>query len=287
MNKKKIFSVLIAFAFVLGVMAFANPAHAVMRHYVADVTKILNYKSVPQKISDTVTYKVLAVGSNTSETIYSTQAKASMTNPVTTTVFATLDRIDFWCDPTDATNDLAVDLIVTDTDGGFTAFVEDFTPSMRTVEIDERPNVMHHGVIWFGVSSNVATDTGIVFAPKTAVEDVAVEVITADSGMTLSVGTSDTAAGFRTAVSMTSTGFIADTGVITGGSTIDYVPATNYGSLLTTAISGSDAVATVGGNSKKWHFVNAAGTDDDLYYTGSAGSDTAVGYIHYFFTRLR
>lgn len=59
------------------------------------------------------------------------------------------------------------------------------------------------------------------------------------------------------------------------------------GTLLTTAITGSDAVATVGGNTRKHHFVTTAGTDDDLYYTGSAGSDTAAGYIHYYFMRLR
>lgn len=287
MNTKKIFSVLIAVAFVLGALAFANPAQAVMRHYVADVNKIVNVKAVPQKISTTITYKVLAVGTNTAETIYSTESRTAMTNPVTTTVFATKGQIDFWCDPTDATTDLKVDLIVVDANGGFTAFVEDFTPSQRTIEIDERPNVMHHGVVWFGVSSNVATSTGITFLPKTAIENVAVEVVTADSAATLDVGTSDTAAGFRSAVLMTNLGFIADTGVITGGSTIDYVPATNYGSLLTTAITGSDAVATVGGNSKKWHFVNTAGTDDDLYYTGSAGTDTAAGYIHFWMTRLR
>ena len=287
MNTKKIFSVLIAVAFVLGALAFANPAQAVMRHYVADVNKIVNVKAVPQKVSTTITYKVLAVGTNTSETIYSTESRTAMTNPVTTTVFATKGQIDFWCDPTDATTDLKVDLIVVDANGGFTAFVEDFTPSQRTIEIDERPNVMHHGVVWFGVSSNVATSTGITFLPKTAIENVAVEVVTADSAATLDVGTSDTAAGFRSAVLMTNLGFIADTGVITGGSTIDYVPATNYGSLLTTAITGSDAVATVGGNSKKWHFVNTAGTDDDLYYTGSAGTDTAAGYIHFWMTRLR
>lgn len=35
------------------------------------------------------------------------------------------------------------------------------------------------------------------------------------------------------------------------------------------------------------HVYIMAGTDDDLYYTGSAGSDTAAGYIHYYFMRLR
>ena len=287
MKTKKIFSVLIMAAFVVCAVGWSDPAHAVLRHYTADVTKLVNTKMVPQKISNTITYKVLAKDSNTAETIYGDQAKTAKTNPVTTTVFATADKVDFWCDPTDATGDLVVDLIVTDTNGGYSAVIKGFSPSDRTIEIDERPNMVHHGVIWFSASSNEATDTGIDFIPKTVIHDVLVEVVTADSGMTLNVGTADTAAGFRSAVSMTSTGFIADTGVITGGTTIDYVPATNYGSLLTTAITGSDAVATVGGNSRKLHVANATGTDDDLYYTGSANSDTAAGYIHWFMTRIR
>ncbi|MFH2076622.1 MAG: hypothetical protein ABIJ57_14975, partial [Pseudomonadota bacterium] len=126
------------------------------------------------------------------------------------------------------------------------------------------------------------------FLPKTFIQDVRVEVTTADSGITINVGTADTAAGFRSAVSLTSTGFIADTGVITNGSTIDYTAASTYGTLLVTAITGSDAVATVGGRSYLGHVVNTSGTDDDLYYTlSSSGVDTAHGYIHVFFIRLR
>lgn len=56
------------------------------------------------------------------------------------------------------------------------------------------------------------------------------------------------------------------------------------------AITGADTnVTTLGGRTMLFpgHIVTTSGTDDDLYYTGSAGSDTAAGYIHYFFTRLR
>jgi len=54
---------------------------------------------------------------------------------------------------------------------------------------------------------------------------------------------------------------------------------------LVTAITGSDAVATVGGKTYIGpHVVVTTGTDDDLYYTCS---DTGYEYIHYWFTRLR
>ena len=102
------------------------------------------------------------------------------------------------------------------------------------------------------------------------------------------MGTADTASGFRAAVALSTgaEGFAQDTGVITAGSTLDYYAAANYGTLLTTAITGSDGLATGGGNSRKPHFVKTAGTDDDLYYTPST-SDAAAGYIHYMFIRLR
>jgi hypothetical protein len=244
-----------------------------------------------QEIITGITYKVLARGANTAETLQSDSGGApsgtSMTNPVTTTVFETLDRIDFWCDPTDVTYDRYVDLLVVDTEGGYTAFIEDFDSYTHAVIIDETPNMMHHGCIWFSFTNAVLVDTGINFIPKTMVHDVRVEVVTADSGVTLAVGTNDTVAGFRTGVSMTATGFIKDTGVITGGSSLDYVPASTYGSLLYTAITGSDSVTAGGGRSYLGHIVDTSGTDDDLTYTPSAGSDTSAGFIHLWFTRMR
>jgi hypothetical protein len=242
------------------------------------------------KITSGVTYQVLAVGADTEETLYAYNDNAftSFSNVVTTTYFNVSDRVQFRVDPTDSTSDRYVDLIVVDTAGGFTAFVEDFDKYTHTIVIDERPNVMHHGVIWFAPSDNSATDTGVNFLPDTAILDVLLEVVTVDASETISVGTEDTAAGFRTGVSVATAGYIYDTGVITDGSTSDYFAATTYGALLHTAITGSDGAATSGGNSVIAPFVvTTAGTDDDLYYTGSAGSDTAVGYIHYFFTRMR
>lgn len=287
---KKLFtSILIT---LLAVFVLAGTTPAANYDYTATVYKKVGTTRTGDAltpITTGITFKVLTINSDTAATItrFGDDAATAVTNPVTAANFASATvcgaKVQF------RTTASSVDLIVVDTSGGFTVFVEGFTPNDHSIIIDETPNVMHHGMIWFGASDNAATDTGVDFLPDTIIHDVIVEIVTVDNTETLNVGTADTAAGFISALSLAtgSEGYKPDTGVITGGSTIDYVPATQYGTLLTTAITGSDAVATVGGNSRRWHVVTTSGTDDDLYYTGSAGSDTAAGYIHYFFTRMR
>ncbi len=285
-------------ALVIAAFGFTIPAHAVLQDMQAAVYKWeggmgADGKAVLERLTSGVQFIVLAHGASTLETTYYFGGTTSLTNPVTTTSFASNticnDKVAFRVDPTDSVDDRYVDLIVVDTNGGYTLFYPHFDQYTHTLVIDERPNVLHHGIAYFDhASSSTATDTEINFLPKTMIHDVRVEVTTADSGITIDVGTADTAAGFRNDVSLTSLGFVADTGVITGGTTIDYTAASTYGSLLYTAITGSDAVATNGGRSYLGHVVNTSGTDDDLYYTLSAsGVDTAHGFIHYFFTRLR
>jgi hypothetical protein len=68
---------------------------------------------------------------------------------------------------------------------------------------------------------------------------------------------------------------------------VDYYPATNYGTLLTTALTGDgNTIPGSGGNSRKLYVTTATGTQANLYYTGSSGSTTGAGYLHYFFTYL-
>lgn len=293
MKRFKIFTLAL-----FAIFMFAMPAQAVLQDMQATVYKWeggmgADGKAVLTKIESGITFQVLAYGADTLETTYYPKKTTSLTNPVTTTSFASTSicnkKVAFRVDPTDVTYDRYVDLIVRDNNGGYTAFVSGFDQYTHTIVIDERPNIRHSGVAWFThAASSTATDTGISFLPKTFIDDVRIEVVTADSGITINVGTEDTAAGFRSGVSLTNTGFVADTGVITNGSTIDYTAASTYGTLLYTAITGSDAVATVGGRSYVGHVVNASGTDSELYYTlSSSGVDTAHGYIHYTFTRLR
>jgi len=250
-------------------------------------------RAILERVTSGITFNVRSVDSDVSETLTYYGGSTSLTNPVTTTSFESAsicnDMVSFRVDPTDTTNDRYVNLIVVDTNGGFTKTIEDFDKYQHVIVIDEKPNVVHHGMVWFDhAASSTATDTGVNFLPKSFIHDVRVEVTTADSGITINVGTADTAAGFRSGVSLTSTGFVADTGVITAGSTIDYTAASTYGTLLYTAITGSDAVATNGGRSYLGHAVVTSGTDDDLYYTlSSSGVDTAHGFIHYWFTPMR
>lgn len=275
------------FALVICLM-FAFNANAANYNYNASVYKLDNTATQfnsTTRITTGITYKVLTVNTDTAATltVFKDRGLTALTNPVTTTVFAAAgkNRVRFQSTAS------SVDIIVTDTNGGYTAIVRGFTANDHKIVIDERPNVVHHGMIWFGASDNAATDTGVNIIPDTFIQDMWVEVVTVDASETISVGTEDTAAGFRTGVSVATAGYITDTGVITGGSNIDYVPASTYGALLATTITGSDAVVSNGGRSMIYHVVTTSGTDDDLYYTGSAGSDTAAGYIHYFFTRMR
>ena len=295
---RKLFKFILALAVVFCMVA---PVQAAYHDYWANVYSwdgkmTTDGKPVLTRLTSGVTFKVLAVGTDTSETLtyYNVEAMTSLTNPVTTTNFASNsvcnDRVAFRCDPTDATNDRDVDLIVVNTAGGYTAFVEDFSYYNHSIIIDQRPNIQHHGCIWFAAST-AETDTGINFVYDTFIHDVWVEIVTVDATETLDVGllsseTAGDANGLRALVSVATAGYPTDTAVITGGTNIDYIPVTTYGALLVTAITGSDAVATCGGKSYIGHIVTGANAVS-LTHTGSAGSDTAAGYIHYFFTRLR
>lgn len=252
------------------------------------------------EITSGITFQVLQAGSDTIETLLEYGTSTSLTNPVTTTNYALATKmrkgagvLSFRVDPGE-TNDVAVDLIVVDTSGGYTAFVEDFDQYTHSIIIDERPNIQHSGTIWFTYAAGSATeiDTGIDFDYDSFIHDVWVEPVTVDSTETIDVGTlsggtDGDANGFRALVSVATAGFVKDTGIIVAGSTHDYVAASTYGADLVTAITGTDAGDTdVGGKSYIGHVITGA-NEQSLTYTLTAGSDTAVGYIHYLFTRLR
>lgn len=294
MKRFKIFTLLLA------AIAFfvAGPAQAAYKDMWANVYKwegkqSADGKPVLTRLTTGVTFKVLAINTTTAETLYYYKGTTALTNPVTTTNFASNtvcnDQVRFRVDPTDATNDRYVDLIVVDTNGGYTAFVENFDAYQHTIVIDERPNILHHGMIWFDATTTAETDTGIDFLADTMIHDVRVEVVTTASAKTLDVGllsteTSGDADGFRDGVLLTTAGYVADTGVVTAGTTIDWTAASTYGALLYKSIAGSDAVASGGGRSYLGHVV-VSGKASSLTYSQS--STSGDGYIHYFFTRLR
>ncbi len=298
MKRFKLFTlVLVAFAFFI-----AAPAQAVIQDMWADVYTWDGKMSADGKPTLTlktsnITYKVLAVGTTTAETLYyyNTPAMTSLTNPVTATVFTSatvgMDRIQFAVDPTDATSDRYVDLLVVDLVGGFTAFVDNFDKYTHAIVIDERYGIGHHGTIWFGAASIAVQDTGIHFIAGSFIQDVRVEVVKAGDGLSLDVGilaaaTGGDTDGFLANILLTTTGWVTDTGVITAGTTIDWTAATTYGALLYTAITGSDAVATGGGRSYLGHIITSETSAGNLVY-GMSTTDSTGGYIHYWFTRGR
>lgn len=293
---RKLFNFLLSL--IVATMLVCPMAHADSKDMWAQVYKLKNTNIGDlelEEITTGITFKVLQRNSDTAETltVFADDTSTSLANPVSTTNFASASyckgRVQFRVDPGE-TGDRYVDLIVTDTNGAFTAFVEDFDQYQHKIVIDERPGILQHGCIWFGASDNTETDTGVDFLADTFIHDVWVEVVTVDATETIDVGLLSTeggdANGFRAAVSVATAGFIKDTAVITNGSNIDYTAASTYGALLVTAITGSDAVATCGGKSYIGHVVTGANAKS-ITYTGSAGSDTAAGYFHYFFTRMR
>jgi len=256
---------------------FSNSAQAEFRDMTATVyswdgtTNAIGEKNLVRETSG-ITFKVLQADSDTAETLYrfNDDTMVSVTNPVSTTAFESSvtcnDLVRFRVDP-GASDDESVDLIVVNTDGGFTTFVEDFNRFKHTIIIDESPGAQHAGMIWFAAST-AETDTGVDFLYDTLIEHVQVEVVTVDATETIDVGllsseTSGDADGFVDGASVATAGYPLVT-LTTSGALMD--DGTNFD---------PDGHVVVSANAVS------------LTHTGSAGSDTAAGYIHYLITRLR
>ena len=297
---KKITSFLILA--LIAVFAFSPVADAKQQRYSAQVYKVDMGQPISTQIIGAnqrltgITYKVFAVGTTTAETLYAStgptgQGTTAKTNPVSATVYATNGgRIDFVCDPTDGTSDRYVDLLVVDTVGGYSAWVKNFDPGTRTVIIDETRGVNHVGTIWMSPTTTDETLTGVVFDQNTFIEDVSVEVVTAvastvDIGLYSSATTAGNPNGFRKGVLMTTTGWVADTAVVSTGVSVAWVSASTYGALLYSAITGTGTAVTAGGGKTfKGHTVEKTLTGQ-LTYTSYVS--TARGLIYYEFIPRR
>lgn len=254
--------------------------------HLVDVTKNLG-ASQPGIDDDAGKLVVLTEDTPDSPALYSDSIGATQ---ITETagigvVTFTNGKIRFWT----ANTVTAVDLCGITADGR-TFALNSVTPSQHLLPINPI-NSAQLLVVPFGVSDNVETDTGLDLPANCLMTnlDVKLRVTTADSGETLDVGllaseSGGDANGFIAAGVMTSTGFIELLPQITGGTNIDY-NGTNYvGALLNTVIAGADAVATVGGATPKVYRTD--GTAKSISYTGSAGSDTAAGYVYLSFRKL-
>lgn len=250
------------------------------------------------RLTSGVTFKVLAEGSDTAETLYeyNDAANTSLTNPITTTNFESStvcnDMVAFSVDPTDSTNDRYVDLIVVNVDGGYTAFYEDFDKYTHTIVIDQRPGVPHTTCIWYSFTTTNEIDTGIDFEYDTLIKDTRVEVITTCSAGTIDVGLlTDDSNGLRDGVLLTTAGFIADTAIVTAGTSTDYQPDSTYGDLLYTIIAGTDGNAAHdtglnrdGGRTYLGHVVTGSASQSLVY---TLNSTAGIGYIYNEIVRLR
>lgn len=281
MKRFKLFTLMLAAALFL----FAAPAHAALQDMQASVYKWeggmgADGKAVVTKIESGITFKVLAHESDTAETLYYPKKTTSLTNPVTTANFASTSvcnkRVAFRVDPTDATNDRYVDLIVTDTNGGYTIFYPHFDQYTHTIVIDERPNIMHHGILPFGVvgTVNSAVYSGVTFLSDTLVSDVQLEIVTVTAG-TMGVGVWGTNTGFLNGISVATAGYVPDPAFYTAAA------STKYGQLLAQTYDASG-----GGHVIRSPFIVAGSTVGILSYTINSATGGA-GYIHYFFTRMR
>jgi len=278
----------------------APPAHAVWYHYEISIYSDTGFSTAAggyTSLVSGVTYKVLADDTNTAATIYSDEGITAKTNPITTTVFAVDDKIDFYYDVATA------DIIIVDTAGGYTTYLDDATPYTRTSIIDEKPGILHHGCIWWAGTTTVdgtSTDTGIDFDIGTLIHNVMVELINpASTSQLLCVGieTGDTSGDHD--------GFINDmilsidscwinpmrVGISSAGTDdfiINATAGTPLGVLLGWIAEGTTSSANIDtGLLVTWpYLVNSNG--QSLGYSVSSGTGaTTDGYIHYFFTRMK
>jgi hypothetical protein len=298
---KKLFVLFIA----LFALMCAAPSFATYDHYVIYVYKDNGFATAAGGYTartSGITYKVLDADTNTASTIYSDGGTTSKTNPVTTTVFEVLDRIDFYIDATTT----SVDIIVTDTVGGFSHVLKGATANTRTCIIDERYNVMHHGIFWYtsdttgsvalasGVpgtfTSNGTMDTGVDFLANTMFLDCNIEIVTATT-----ISTTLLCVGVGATSTRATQGGLVRYMVIDAGGT--YVYATNSNTTAESQTLGSlvsqtgFTTTTLGSSYFRKNYV--AATAASLSYTivssdlpGTSGA-SGKGYIHYFFTVLR
>ncbi len=282
-------------AALLATFCFAIPAQASLQDMWAAVYKWeggINADGtlVLSQLTSGIQFKVLARSSDTAETLYYPHKTTSLTNPVTHSVFSAStvceNKVNFLVDPTDAVSDRYVDLIVVNNLGGFTAFVKDFDQYTHTIVIDQRFNQLHQGTIWFTGVTTTEVETGIRFLQDTYLEDVRVEVVGVSSAQTIDVGIKNVDSnGLRTGVLLTTAGYVADTAVVTSGASYVYYPASTYGALLKTCITGYGTTYTGGVSFKGYVITDAVTAGDFLTYQASGATET--GYIHYWFNRIR
>jgi len=275
----------------------ASPSFAGYDHYVinvySDQGSTTTAKAHTSEITG-ITYYVFDAGTTTASTIYSDAGTTSKTNPITTTVFDVDGKIDFYI----ADSSTSVDIVVVDTDGGFTTFLDGATTSIRTCTIDERPGVLHHGMVWFfGTTSSTEVDTGVVFKIPTLINNVIVEVITGGTtGCLIDIGqgtggTNADVNGYIDGQTISNTGWFNPREAanslmgLSSASDTYIIVDSPLGALLGTQVAGT---LFVDGQRIMWDaIITSSGQDNLTYIFPTVGASTGYGFIHYFFMPLR
>lgn len=234
---------------------------------------------------DSGTLLVLTAGAPTAPTIYSDDKGTAVSNAVRTPRTFSNGRVRFWTERSVTSVDLSLM-----TAKGQAYFFEDVSYSQHRLLFDNSVR-RHMLVLPFGVSDNTEIDTGVDLpVANLLVTDVHMKVTAVDATETLDWGILSSEAGgdadgFMLVQSVAAAGHVTGYGVVTNGTVIDHVVHTSgYGALLKQGIAGADAVATVGGVMRRYHLTD--GIAKSVSYTGSAGSDTAAGYLYIEYARL-
>lgn len=233
---------------------------------------------------DSAQLLVLTANAPTSPSIYSDANGTAVSNPVRTPRTFSNGAVRFWTDMSVTSVDLSLL-----TAKGEAYFFEDVAYSCHRLDVNpfQRDHVL---VVPFGASDNAETDTGINLPANLLIRDAFIKVTTIDATETLDVGILSSEAngdadGFVLATSVGTSGYVNQFGVVTNGTNIDYVAHTaGKGAFLKQGIAGADAVTTVGGVQPRYYVTD--GTATSITYTGSAGSDTAAGYVIFLYSRL-
>src|SRR3990167_791942 len=221
--------------------------------------------------------RVMTAGAPASPTLYADSLGTALTNPIT----FTNGKAEFWTVNTITSVDVSIM-----TAAGEAVYLRGTTPGLTKVEVDKE-QMEHVLVIPFGPNDNDVLDTGFDIPANMLITDVSMRVDTVDATETIEFGFENAVEGgdldgLIDAALVDTAGYVELEPQITGGTNIDYVGTNYVGALLCTSIAGADAVATVGGFTRKKYRTD--GTIKSFVYTGSAGSDTAAGY---FFVRYQ
>lgn len=255
-------------AFLSGLFLFGMTGICFAGDFTAAVYKLQTTSSgstelVP--VTTGVTYHALTVNTDTlaTMTVFGDGAATAKTNPVTTTVFATDGKIKFRVADT-----TSVDLIVTDTAGGYTETVEGFATTDHRVVIDERANIPHAGMYRATCvgTAGAETDTGIDFAYDTYIHGAQFDTTT-NSGDSIDIGL------LSSETSGDADGLLVDmSSGVTGVATLSLASSGAY-------LDNGTIFYPMG------HIVYGANAKS-LTYT-CTGPMTSVGYVIYQFTKVR